>query len=461
MAQPHVLFVDDDKSFCTWVAGSLARRGFDVEVSSSSVEAIELVATHEYDVVVSDLQIPQLNGVALCERVAANRPDVPVIVVTAFGSMDAAIASIRAGAYDFIAKPFDIEVLELALKRAVQHRQLRDEVKRLRSLTEATLESTGLLGESKTMLALRGLLAKVADTESSVLITGESGTGKEIAARALHAHSRRKNGPFVAINCAAVPEPLLEAELFGHDKGAFTDAKAARPGLFKQADGGTLFLDEIGDMPLSLQPKLLRALEQRSVRPLGSQHEVAFDTRVIAATHRDLASATTEGSFREDLYYRINVIELNMPALHARGSDVLLLAQHFVREFATRAKKAVKGLSPGAAERLLAYVWPGNVRELRNCIERAVALTQFEEITVDDLPERIRTYHASFVVVASDDPTELVPLEEVERRYILRVLESVHGNKTSAARILGLDRVTLYRKLERYRERNPEQQQQQ
>ncbi|HET6334477.1 MAG TPA: sigma-54 dependent transcriptional regulator, partial [Polyangiales bacterium] len=429
MAQPHVLFVDDDKSFCTWVAGSLARRGFDVEVSSSSVEAIELVATHEYDVVVSDLQIPQLNGVALCERVAANRPDVPVIVVTAFGSMDAAIASIRAGAYDFIAKPFDIEVLELALKRAVQHRQLRDEVKRLRSLTEATLESTGLLGESKTMLALRGLLAKVADTESSVLITGESGTGKEIAARALHAHSRRKNGPFVAINCAAVPEPLLEAELFGHDKGAFTDAKAARPGLFKQADGGTLFLDEIGDMPLSLQPKLLRALEQRSVRPLGSQHEVAFDTRVIAATHRDLASATTEGSFREDLYYRINVIELNMPALHARGSDVLLLAQHFVREFATRAKKAVKGLSPGAAERLLAYVWPGNVRELRNCIERAVALTQFEEITVDDLPERIRTYHASFVVVASDDPTELVPLEEVERRYILRVLESVHGNK--------------------------------
>jgi two-component system response regulator AtoC len=460
MAQPHVLFVDDDKSFCTWVAGSLARRGFDVEVSSSSVEAIELVATHEYDVVVSDLQIPQLNGVALCERVAANRPDVPVIVVTAFGSMDAAIASIRAGAYDFIAKPFDIEVLELALKRAVQHRQLRDEVKRLRSLTEATLESTGLLGESKTMLALRGLLAKVADTESSVLITGESGTGKEIAARALHAHSRRKNGPFVAINCAAVPEPLLEAELFGHDKGAFTDAKAARPGLFKQADGGTLFLDEIGDMPLSLQPKLLRALEQRSVRPLGSQHEVAFDTRVIAATHRDLASATTEGSFREDLYYRINVIELNMPALHARGSDVLLLAQHFVREFATRAKKAVKGLSPGAAERLLAYVWPGNVRELRNCIERAVALTQFEEITVDDLPERIRTYHASFVVVASDDPTELVPLEEVERRYILRVLESVHGNKTSAARILGLDRVTLYRKLERYRERNPEQQQQ-
>ena len=456
MTQPRVLFVDDDRSLCTWVAGSLGRRGFDVRVSSSSVEAMELVATHEHDVVVTDLQLPQLDGVALCERVVANRPDVPVIVITAFGSMDAAIAAIRAGAYDFIAKPFDIEALELALKRAVQHRQLRDEVKRLRSIAEPSFEKSGLIGESKAMLALRGLLAKVADTESSVLVTGESGTGKEIAARALHAQSRRKDGPFVAINCAAVPEALLEAELFGHDKGAFTDAKSARPGLFKQADGGTLFLDEIGDMPLSLQPKLLRALEQRAVRPIGAQAETPFDTRLIAATHRDLATATTEGKFREDLYYRINVIELNLPALHARGSDVLLLAQHFVREFGERAHKAVNGLSPGAAERLLAYVWPGNVRELRNCIERAVALTQFEQITVDDLPERIRKYHSSFVVVASDDPTELVPIEEVERRYILRVLESVHGNKTSAARILGLDRVTLYRKLERYREKNTE-----
>jgi two-component system response regulator HydG len=303
------------------------------------------------------------------------------------------------------------------------------------------------------MHQLRELLAKVADTDSSVLVTGESGTGKEVAARALHAHSRRSAGPFVAVNCAAMPEALLEAELFGHEKGAFTDARSARVGLFKQADGGTLFLDEIGDMPLSLQPKLLRALEQRTVRPLGGNVEVPFDTRLIAATHRDIASAAADGRFREDLYYRINVIELNMPPLRARGTDVLGLAQRFVHEFAARSGKAVHGLSSSAAERLLAYVWPGNVRELRNSIERAVGLTHFEELTVEDLPERVRAYRSNHVVVASDDPQELVPLEEVERRYILRVLESVHGNKTLASRILGLDRVTLYRKLERYRDK--------
>ncbi|HKU43928.1 MAG TPA: sigma-54 dependent transcriptional regulator [Polyangiales bacterium] len=449
----RVLFVDDDKSLCTWVESALGRRGFEICTRSSADEALELVSHDEFDVVVSDLKLPRINGVALCERIVANRPDLPVIVVTAFGSMDAAIAAIRAGAYDFIAKPFEIEALSLAIERAVQTRRLRDEVKRLRSLAQVSSEESGLLGESHAMLELRSMLTKVADTDSSVLITGESGTGKEIAARALHNSSRRKSGPFIAVNCAAMPEALLEAELFGHDKGAFTDAKIARTGLFKQADGGTLFLDEIGDMPIGLQPKLLRALEQRTVRPLGSSHELPFDTRLIAATHRDLASAASEGRFREDLFYRINVIELSLPPLRARGSDVLLLGQHFVREFAERSGKAVTGLSPQAAERLLAYVWPGNVRELRNCIERAVALTQFEQITVDDLPERIRAYRSSFVVVASDNPTELVPLEEVERRYILRVLESVQGNKTLAARILGLDRVTLYRKLERYRER--------
>ena len=454
MTQPRVMFVDDDKSLCTWVEGALARRGYEVESRSSADEALELVSQRDFDVVVSDLKLPRINGVALCERLVANRPDMPVIVVTAFGSMDAAIAAIRAGAYDFIAKPFEIEALSLAIARAAQTRSLRDEVKRLRSLAQMPAEDSGLLGESHAMLELRGLLAKVADTDSSVLISGESGTGKEIAARALHRSSRRKNGPFIAVNCAAMPEALLEAELFGHDKGAFTDAKNSRTGLFKQADGGTLFLDEIGDMPIGLQPKLLRALEQRTVRPLGSNHELTFDTRLIAATHRDLASAASEGRFREDLFYRINVIELALPPLRARGSDVLLLGQHFVREFAERSHKPVTGLSPGAAERLLAYVWPGNVRELRNCIERAVALTQYEQITVDDLPERIRAYRSSFVVVASDNPAELVPLEDVERRYILRVLESVQGNKTLAARILGLDRVTLYRKLERYRERD-------
>jgi two-component system, NtrC family, response regulator AtoC len=446
----RVLFVDDDPSLCQWVEGSLIRRGYDVHTCLTAQRALELVAGEDYDLVVSDLNLPSMNGVELCERIASNRPELPVIVITAFGSMDTAVQAIRAGAYDFIAKPFEIEVLAIAIERAASHRRLRAEVKRLRTLTEIAPES-GLIGDSQAMRELRSLLAKVAESDSSVLILGESGTGKELAARALHAQSQRKRGPFVAINCAAMPEALLEAELFGHEKGAFTDAKSARVGLFKQADAGTLFLDEIGDMPLALQPKLLRALEQRTIRPLGSSSEQAFDVRLVAATHDDLATAAAEGRFREDLFYRINVIELGLPPLRARAADVLLLAQRFIGEFAARAGKPVRGLSPLAAERLLNYVWSGNVRELRNCIERAVALTQFDELSVDDLPERIRAYKPSHVLVASDDPKELVPLEQVERRYILRVLDSVHGNKTMAARILGLDRVTLYRKLERYR----------
>jgi DNA-binding NtrC family response regulator len=283
-----------------------------------------------------------------------------------------------------------------------------------------------------------------------VLITGESGTGKELVARALAARSRRRAGPFVAINCAAMPEALLESELFGHGKGAFTDAKTARTGLFLQANGGVLFLDEIGEMPLALQPKLLRALQERKVRPLGGDSETAFDARLVAATNRDLETAVEQRRFREDLFYRINVITVALPPLRARGNDVLLLAQHYVQHFAGQFGKNVTGLSSPAAERLCSYGWPGNVRELQNCMERAVALTRFAEIVVEDLPDKIRSYRRSHVVVASDDPTELVPLDEIERRYILRALEALGGNRTLTAQVLGLDRKTLYRKLRSY-----------
>jgi two-component system response regulator AtoC len=294
------------------------------------------------------------------------------------------------------------------------------------------------------------LLDRIAESEASVLITGETGTGKEVVARTLHQRGRRSGGPFVAVNCATLPETLLESELFGHTRGAFTDARGARPGLFLQASGGTLFLDEIGDLPLGLQPKLLRALQERVVRPVGSDVDVPFDVRLLTATNRDLESAVEERRFREDLYYRINVVHVALPALRARGGDVLLLAQHFLEGFAAQSGKKVAGVSAPAAERLLAYGWPGNVRELQNCIERAVALTQYEHLTVEDLPERIRDYRRSHVLVGSDDPAELAPMEEVERRYVSRVMEAVAGNKTLAARILGFDRKTLYRKLEHY-----------
>jgi DNA-binding NtrC family response regulator len=446
----RLLVVDDDLEMCRLLESALGKRGFVVATRQAAEDGFELCLAEDFDAVVTDLNLKGMSGLALAERIAANRPDVPVVVITAFGSLETAIAAIRAGAYDFITKPFEMEALELTLARAVQHRSLREEVKRLRRAVSEGGEGGELVGSSPAMARVREVIARVADSEASVLITGESGTGKEVVARALHAGSRRRGGPFVAINCAAMPEALLESELFGHAKGAFTDAISAKQGLFAQAHGGTLFLDEIGDMPLGLQPKLLRALEERRVRPVGSAHEVAFDARVVAATNRDLETAVEERRFREDLYYRINVIHVPLPPVRARGNDVLLLAQRFVEAFAAASGKKVTGLSAEAADRLLAYSWPGNVREVKNCIERAVALTEVEHICVEDLPEKIREYRRQPQIALPEAPEELVSMEEIERRYILKVLASVQGNKTLAAQILGLDRKTLYRKLERY-----------
>jgi two-component system response regulator HydG len=293
------------------------------------------------------------------------------------------------------------------------------------------------------------MIAQVSETDASVIISGESGTGKELVARALHRRSSR-SGPFVAINCAAMPAALLESELFGHVKGAFTDARTAREGLFLRANGGTLLLDEIGEMPLEMQAKLLRVLQESKVRPVGGDREIEFDTRILAATNRDIESEIEEGNFREDLYYRLNVVRIHVPPLRSRGRDVLLLAQSFVERIAKQTGKSVLGIASSAAQKLLEYDWPGNVRELENSIERAVVLTKFEDITVDDLPEKIRQHDSGTLVVAGDNPEEMPTLAEMERRYVERVLKVVSGNKTHAARVLGLDRRTLYRKLERF-----------
>jgi two-component system response regulator HydG len=300
------------------------------------------------------------------------------------------------------------------------------------------------------MVRLADLLERVAESDASVLVTGESGTGKELVARALHRAGTRREGPFVAINCAAMPETLLESELFGWVRGAFTDARSPRTGLFVQANKGTLFLDEIGDMPLSLQPKLLRALQERVVRPIGGDSLVPFDARIVAATNQDLDGAVERGAFREDLYFRLAVVEVPIPPLRARGNDVLLLAQHFIERYAAKMKKDIVGLAPPAAQRLLGYSWPGNVRELQNCVEAAVTLARKGEIGVADLPARIR--RVSTVSAAADDGAgPLLSIDEIERRHILRVLDAVRGNRTLAARTLGLDRKTLYRKLQQYR----------
>jgi two-component system response regulator AtoC len=371
-------------------------------------------------------------------------------VTTAFGSMEVAIEAIRAGAYDFITKPMSLDTIRLTVQRATRHRALSRKVERLQQALRETREFESLLGSSPPMRQLIDLIERVAPSDTVALITGESGTGKELVARALHRRSARKDGPFVAINCAAMPETLLESELFGHAKGAFTDAKVARAGLFVQASKGTLFLDEIGELPLGLQPKLLRALQERKVRPLGANVEVAFDARIIAATNRDLESAVEEGRFREDPFYRIHVIEIDTPPLRVRGNDVLLLAQRFIEHFAAVSGKAISGILAPAADKLLRYPWPGNVRELQNCIERAVTLCRYSDITVDDLPQRVREYERSRSVLAVDDPADFVPMEEIERRYVTRVFEATNGNKSLAAKILGFNRKTLYRKLRQY-----------
>jgi two-component system response regulator HydG len=444
----RILIVDDDLAFCQTLERGLSRRGFEVACQQGGEQALMWLGEHEVDVVLTDLRMRGMDGLALCERVATNRPDVPVVVISAFGTYETAVAAMRAKAYDFVSKPVEIDQLGFTLERAAKHRALTEEVKRLRSNGHAATRDEGLIGGSLAMHKVHELVERVAGSDTTVLVTGETGTGKELVARALHRASPRKEQPFVAVNCAAVPEALLESELFGQPKGS--DGNGGRPGLLLEAGSGTLFLDEIGELPAALQPKLLRALQDRRVRPAGQDVEVPFNARLVCATNVDLDAAVEEGRFRSDLYFRINVVQIPLPPLRARGMDVLTLAQHFVERFAKQAGKAMTGISKNAAERLLDYSWPGNVRELQSCIERAVALAQFEEILVEDLPERIRRYRRSQIVLSSDDPGELVPLEEVERRYILRVLEACGWRRMEAARILKLDRKTLYRKLERY-----------
>jgi two-component system response regulator HydG len=451
----RILIIDDDNSMCEVLDAELKRRGFETTTTTSPEDALRRLVDEDVDLVLTDINMQGLSGVDLCRRIVESREDLPVVVMTAYGSMEAAIATIRAGAYDFVTKPFEMDSIALTIERALKHRALREEVKRLRRAVTDSQKFDDILGTSPAMRKMYDLVARVAESETTVLVTGESGTGKELVAKAIHQRSARKEGAFVAINCAAMPESLLESELFGHVKGAFTDARTSRPGLFVKASRGTILLDEIGEMPAGMQAKLLRALQERTVRPVGGDQEQPFDARIIAATNRDLETEVEEKRFREDLFYRVNVVRIHVPPLRARGSDILLLAQHFLQRYQPNGAQRVVGIKSGAADKLLSYPWPGNVRELQNCIERAVALAPFDHVGVDDLPERVREFKTSRITIESSDPGELLPMEEVERRYILRVLEAVGGNKTLAAQVLGFDRRTLYRKLERCRDLAP------
>lgn len=444
----RILVVDDDPALCDLLCEDLQHRGHQVWSALRVTTARKLLQQQEIDIVLTDLNLPEVSGIDLCAELHQQRPDLPVIIMTAFGSLDTAIAALRAGAYDFVTKPVDLDLLSISLDRGLQHRRLQETVRLLKDQVRRQQPDDELLGESPAMVKLRQQIARIAGLDSSVLLAGESGTGKELVARSLHRQSHRCDGPFVAINCAALPENLLESELFGHVRGAFTDAREARKGLFVEASGGTLLLDEIAELPLSLQPKLLRVLEDHRVRPLGSSAEIGCDVRLIAASHHDLGEAVAAGRFRSDLYYRLNVIQIELPPLRHRGDDILLLAMKFIQQISRRFNKSVAGLAQPAAACLLAYSWPGNVRELRNSIERAVALTLHDTITVEDLPDTVRHPTGVPPVPANlFNGQTILTLEEMEQRYISQVLQQLDGNRTLAARLLGVDRKTLYRKL--------------
>jgi len=446
----RILVIDDEPSMCELLEAGLTPAGLQVQKAISGGVGLGLLAGGDVDVIVTDVRMPEMDGIELCRRAQALRPDVPVIVLTAFGSMDTAIQAIRAGAWDFLTKPVDLDALELVVKRAIRHREMIRQLRRLSQPPTDAPRIEGMIGRSAAMCRLLDVLPRAARSDVPVLITGETGTGKELVARGLHGLGSRASGPFLAVNCAALPEALLESELFGHERGAFTDARRARSGLFVAASGGTLFLDEVGELPLALQPKILRALQERRVRPVGSTKEVGMDCRILAATNRDLRLEAEQGRFRMDLFYRLAVIELGLPPVRARAGDILLLAQHFLERAAERAERPITGMTTPVARALLAYHWPGNVREIENAVERAVALTEHDHIVIDDLPVEIARFPGRIPGEDEDLPSRFEPLEQVEQRHVLRVLAAVEGNKTRAAEILGIGRRTLYRKLERW-----------
>ncbi len=446
--EARVLIVDDEEQLVALALKALSKADIKAVGASNVDRALQYLAGSAWDVLLVDINLDGESGIELAQKAVEMVPGLSVIVMTAFGTVDNAISAIRAGAYDFVTKPFDLLALRLLVERATRHTELVRELATLKQHT-APRAISDLIGASEQIREVASLVERVAKTDVTVLVSGESGTGKELVASAIHDQSDRANMPFIPVNCGALPPELLGSELFGHEKGAFTGAARARPGLFVEAHQGTLFLDEVGEMPPEMQVRLLRALQEGRVRPVGGDRERDVDVRVVCATNRDLRREVDEGRFREDLYYRINVVEIRIPPLRERGTDALLIARYFVREAAERLGRKVSGIDENAARKLLAYDWPGNVRELRNAMERGVALTRWPTIAVEDLPPRVQTFESEDVDEVGESGLFLT-LEELERRYIRKVMSHTQENKAESARILGIDRRTLYRKLERY-----------
>ncbi|MGA6925698.1 MAG: sigma-54 dependent transcriptional regulator [Desulfosarcina sp.] len=447
----RVLVVDDDAAHRTMLRTLVGGWGYAIQEADDGETAVGAVQDGPVDLVLMDIRMVHVSGIEALERIKTINPAIPIVLMTAYASVEMAVDALKKGAYDYLIKPLDFDKLRLTLARALEHIRLEAENRQLKRQLEGIFHPLDMIGSSPVMVRLMETVAQVAVSEATVMISGESGTGKELVAGAIHRNSPRRAGPLVTVNCAAITETLLESELFGHEKGAFTGADRRREGRFIQADGGSLFLDEVGEMPVAMQVKLLRVLQERELTRVGGEQTIAVDVRLIVATNQDLAQRVKAGTFREDLYYRLNVVELTTPPLRARRADIPLLASHFLTRFAEKNRKAVDGFSPRAMDLLIRHPWPGNVRELMNAIERAVVMARCACLDEDDFaalvqrpgPGHAATYEPGF-------PADM-PLARIERETIVNTLASAGGNKSEAARRLGITRKTLREKLKKYR----------
>jgi len=445
---PHerILVVDDEEQMRGLLVKVLERKGYQVSVCGNGADALDFLEREPADLVVTDVRMPGLSGMEALRAIKELNPEIVVIIMTAFGSIDQAVQAVKEGAYDYINKPFKIDEMLLTIEKALEERRLRHEVSALRQELRTRYHFENLIGKSRAMQEIFGLIEQVAGSRSTVMVYGKSGTGKELVAKAIHYNSPRASRAFVAVNCAAIPAELLESELFGHERGSFTGAIATKVGKFELATGGSLFLDEVGSMRLDLQAKILRALQEREVERVGGTRTIKIDVRVIAATNRDLKKAVEEGAFREDLYYRLNVVPITLPDLKDRQEDIPLLANHFVQKFAQESNPAIREISKEAMAVLMSHAWPGNVRELENVIERAVTLGHGPAVLPADLPPNLAGGANPLERALAREAT----LEDLERDYIAMILQRTKGHQIRAATILGIDRRTLYRKIRRY-----------
>ena len=448
-----VLVVDDDNAHRTMLYTLISGWGYEVTEADDGATAIEKVKEQSYDLVLMDVRMVKVSGLEALEQIKSFNPAIPVIIMTAYSSVDTAVDALKQGAHDYLTKPLDFDKLKITIARSMEHTRLKEENRLLKESLGKHFDRQNIIGQSPAMVNLLETVAQVAPSEATVLITGESGTGKELIAGAIHYNSSRKDGPFVKINCAAITETLLESELFGHEKGAFTGADRRKEGRFFQAHRGSLFLDEVSEMSLTMQVKLLRVLQEREFTRVGGEKTIPVDVRIIAATNKDLPQLIGKGEFREDLYYRLNVVDLEIPFLRKRREDVPLLAQHFLQIFAARNHKEIKGFTPQAMDHLIRYDWPGNVRELMNAVERAVVLSRSDYLSEKDFPVISGSEIKNDGTISQTPQMNgdgATPLEEVEKATILKTLEAAGGNKSEAARRLGITRKTLHKKLKTY-----------